>query len=402
MVLLYNFLIVAVGLSCFFEGSLHAARKKKQKKIVVEEKVEKIPEEKVNKQQFVVKVLLDERDDLGVEPITLRSPKGFVVSDPKKDHKKMTQESEIVVTSRKGSILLNNKKVSDQVLLTPLDETISFNEGRFRGAMMIARDNGNYKLVNYVPMEEYVASVLMTESWPGWSLEVNKAFAIASRTYVIAMVKASKNNKTIYHVRNTNKHQTYSGDHDCQIFKDAVEQTKGLFIAYKNKPITAMFDACCGGLIPAHMHGVNFKDAPYLARKKVCDFCKDAKVFAWEVDYHVDALAEIMQREIPSLKRVKDCRVTKKDRAGIVKEVTIKGHDHVSVTGKKVYSLVKGVKSFCFNVHKTGSRIVFKGRGMGHHLGLCQWGAKEMVEQGYTYKDVLEFYYPGTNLMRIV
>lgn len=46
-------------------------------------------------------------------------------------------------------------------------------------------------------------------------------------------------------------------------------------------------------------------------------------------------------------------------------------------------------------------KIIFKGVGFGHHLGLCQWGAREMVRDGWDYKRVLQFYYPDTYLMKL-
>ena len=74
-----------------------------------------------------------------------------------------------------------------------------------------------------------------------------------------------------------------------------------------------------------------------------------------------------------------------------------------TLSGKRVYSLLnKKVKSFHYSVEKNGSTVTFKGRGYGHHLGLCQWGAKEMTSQGWNHKDVLIFYYPGTQLMRML
>ncbi len=45
--------------------------------------------------------------------------------------------------------------------------------------------------------------------------------------------------------------------------------------------------------------------------------------------------------------------------------------------------------------------ITFKGTGYGHHMGLCQWGARELVNQGWNYKKILHFYYPGTTFMKL-
>ena len=92
--------------------------------------------------------------------------------------------------------------------------------------------------------------------------------------------------------------------------------------------------------------------------------------------------------------------VSKTDKAGIVKGVTIRGNRFSwSIIGDKLYSLLKDVKSFCFDIKKTGDNICLTGRGYGHHIGLCQWGARQMVRELKDYKEILQFYYPGTDFM---
>jgi stage II sporulation protein D len=218
------------------------------------------------------------------------------------------------------------------------------------------------------------------------------------------MVQNAKTMKRPYHVQNTNKHQTYGGGRGMDLHRKAVEETNGLFLSHESKPITAMFDGCCGGVITKDMQGIDFKKAPYLARSYPCTFCKNFKVFSWQADYDVHELEKILKMAIPGLRRLREIKITKKDKAGIVQQVEIKGAGHTyTLSGKKIYSLLSAqVKSFYFSIEKHGRIITIKGKGRGHHLGLCQWGAKEMIAQGYDYKSVLEFYYPGSQLMRLI
>jgi stage II sporulation protein D len=55
-------------------------------------------------------------------------------------------------------------------------------------------------------------------------------------------------------------------------------------------------------------------------------------------------------------------------------------------------------KSTLFAVAVDAPWARFSGRGYGHGVGMCQWGAKGMAEQGHTARQILEFYYPGTVL----
>lgn len=362
---------------------------------------------KERSKDFTVRVMLAERELMYNDPWKLKSSKGFLLADPRDPStKKMVQAEEIAITVKKGAVICINGEAmfTQQVYVKPVADTISFEGLDYQGAFWLLVDGGSIKLINCIGLEEYVASVLCTESWPGWSLEVNKVFAIACRTYVIAMVQQARKSKRAYHVKNTNIHQTYTGGCAAPVLRQAVEQTKGVFLTHNNKPITAMFDGCCGGVIPAHIQGMNFSSAPYLARTYPCTYCKDYAVYTWEACYDIHELEKLLKPELPHLHRLRDVKVVKKDKAGIALEVSVKsaGHGH-TLTGKKVYSLLnKQVKSFCYNVHKEGHNIIFKGRGRGHHMGLCQWGAKEMISQGWDFKSTLEFYYPGTKLMRLI
>jgi stage II sporulation protein D len=258
-------------------------------------------------------------------------------------------------------------------------------------------------IINRVELEDYIYSVLFTESWPGWPLEVNKAFAIASRSYVIAKFLENKEKtKKHYHVKNTNKHQTYQGTHKSTNLRNAVDETIGIVLGYNKKPILAMFDACCGGIVPANIKGVNFKHAPYLERKEKCIFCEPCKLYSWQVEYSVEEFEQLLKKHLPNLKNIQTINLIK-DKAGTVQRINIKdkkGKLH-NLTGKKFYSLFDKVKSFSFSIIKNAKKVLIKGSGYGHHLGICQWGAKEMVNRGWDFKNILNFYYPGTSFMKL-
>jgi len=67
-----------------------------------------------------------------------------------------------------------------------------------------------------------------------------------------------------------------------------------------------------------------------------------------------------------------------------------------------MYRLCKDVRSFCYTIKKDGDNFVFEGKGFGHHVGVCQWGVRTMVKKGFMCKEILDYYYPGTELMKLV
>ena len=259
-------------------------------------------------------------------------------------------------------------------------------------------------LINAINLEKYVYCVLRSESWPGWPLEVNKAFAIASRSYAITKVLETMNakRKKPYHFKNTNIHQTYRGTHSNTILHQAVDQTKGIILAYNKKPVSAMFDSCCGGIIPAHLSDVNFKQAPYLARTQPCTFCKSCKIYQWALEVSINDFKQLLSDGGYRVSSVDQVLVSAKDNAGSVKKITINDrHKTHTISGKEFYSLIKKVKSFCYDIERRLKTVYIKGKGYGHHLGICQWGARKMVDHGFSFKNILSFYYPKTHFMRL-
>ncbi len=156
-------------------------------------------------------------------------------------------------------------------------------------------------------------------------------------------------------------------------------------------------------MIPAHVSGFDFKNNPYLARSYPCTYCNECKLYRWKVEYSAENLLTLLQKELPGIKQLKDLRMGDTDTAGKVRELIVKtGRTRHKVSGNQMYNVCKEIKSFCYTVKKQGSRFIFEGKGLGHHMGVCQWGVRAMVKAGFLCKDILIYYYPGTELMRLI
>lgn len=354
-----------------------------------------------------VRVLLEEKSDYTGRIWVVESSEGFILRDPADEGRELiVSDTCLVVESIDNVLWVNGKKLlDDRVKIDARKGHLKVNGFLYQGSLIVVCDGLKMLLINKVDLEDYVFSVVRWESWPGWPLEFNKAFAITCRTYVVYKILEARNKKTVkqlYDIKATNIHQTYKGIDAFEHIRQAVEETAGLIMAHKKKPIMAMYDACCGGVIPAHTTSMNLKGTPYLARSYACTYCKDFKIFNWSRTYEVDQFARMVQKESKKIREIRDIKVSKKDKAGLVEEVRIKiGNTWSSLSGKKIYSLCKNIKSFCFEVTKKMDKIHFSGKGFGHHMGLCQWGASRMVKNGADYRSVLNFYYPEITFMKV-
>jgi stage II sporulation protein D len=341
----------------------------------------------------------------------LACPQGFVIQlqndsgafDTTSNVKKTTKASVLIIKIKQGVLFCNGKRVTGTLQLKSIGGCGECNGIVYDGDFIITRHKDTFLCINQVELEDYICAVLRTESWPGWPLEVNKVFAIACRSYVMFKTLEARRTGRPYHVKNTNAHQTYRGKHEVFVLKTAVEQTRGVVLGFKGSPILAMFDCCCGGVVPAYIEDFDFAKVPYLARNYACNFCKQSSLHSWQVSYEHAFFESLVQEYTQEFLRLSDIHVIKKDKAGLVTEVKLKGPKHATViSGKKLYSLLKEVKSFHFDIQKKSGKIIFSGRGFGHHLGLCQWGARQMVRDGWDYKSILRFYYPGAYFMHLI
>ena len=350
-----------------------------------------------------IKVLLQTIPIEEKHSYTFSSENGLILTNADEPKKKYLFPKQITLIQLQKRILIKNRKNKSSIIrIQPVDGHISFDHNNYLGTFYIHVTEKEVEIINKLPLEDYIASVLRTEGWPGWSCETYKVFAITCRTYAIYQLQQARRKKQNFHLKPTNAHQTYFGTHSCQTIKDAVQETEGIIIAFKKKPILAMFDSCCGGIIPADIsNSINFKEAPYLARSYACTFCKNLKIYSWNKEYSLSSFKKKINEIIPKLNLITNV-TTQHDKAGITKGITIhENKKNFFVDGKKVYSLFPDVKSFAFSCNKKKNMIHFKGTGYGHHLGLCQWGANELVKKGWPFKKILHFYYPGTNLMKL-
>jgi stage II sporulation protein D len=349
-----------------------------------------------------IRVLLDEVCDTSCWQ--LESESGFWLLDPSNMKRCISvEEPTISISSKSGHIYINGKRLTkDRVVIKAKESSISYNQHTYQGSLYVVCVPGKMLLINCVDLEDYVACVLNSEAWPGWPFEMHKVLAIAIRTYAVAMMREAADCKRVYHIKNSIAHQVYEGSHDNKIMHEAVEQTSGIIMAYNKKPIIAMYDACCGGIVTSRMKGINFKKAPYLARNYPCTYCKTCKIYSWKAEFTKEEFTKLVHPYMPNVSKVKSVLVSKKDGAGLVQEVSIKSARGITaLPGRKIYGLPK-IKSFYFSIENTPSKIIFTGRGYGHHVGLCQWGACQMVRDGLDYKKILRFYYPGISFMKIV
>lgn len=311
------------------------------------------------------------------------------------------KESRVSVSGSGIHIAGTDLPVSALKVFANRDASIFVNNKSFRGEIDIFKtDNSKLTVVNVVELEKYIKGVLPSEVPDRWPMETLKAQAIAARTYAF-YVKQGKRH-ALYDLTNDIFSQVYGGrSREKYRTNLAVDWTKGLVLAYDNKFLPSYYHSTCAG----HTENVRElwnQEIGALAGQP-CIFCKDSPHASWkknmrlkdiqdklnEHDYRLGLIREIQVVERNRSQRIKTLKIVARDG----KEVLISGKDFRNILGPNI------LKSNSYDIEMKGYYVDFFGRGWGHGVGLCQWGARAMAQQQYRFEDILKYYYPGAKIV---
>jgi len=283
----------------------------------------------------------------------------------------------------------------------------------YRGRLrLVKRPDGVVWAINVVELEAYLASVVNGEMPPTFPLAAREAQAIAARTYAVFDMKTS-GLKRDFDLYDSVRSQHYPGmAWETDAGWHAVENTRGKVGTYAGKVFCAYYSSCCGGRTADARWVPSFADhaVPCLT-SVVCPYCKhpDNKGYAWppqpvpkaELTRRLAAHMKTQGTEIGPVRQVHVDATYPDGRVRMVRVVHEQGE--VRVPGSTFRLKVVGsrvLRSTRFTAEDRGDRVVFRARGWGHGVGLCQWGARGMADAGSNGLQIIQFYYPGSTLAR--
>ena len=249
--------------------------------------------------------------------------------------------------------------------------------------------------INEIELEEYVGGVLAGEISPSWPLESLKAMAVCARTFALNKIVDRFNRS--YHLADNFFDQVYeSRRSQMEPIQRAVSDTKSEVLIY-NEELAQVHYGASSGNCTASSFSVWGKDVPYLKAIPDPYSSRAEKYSSWTLVLDTSDFLNLLHIR----GKVKEMTVLSRDESGRVNDLKISTNNKsYTFSGKRLRELLgfDRLHSTLFEVNLKNEQVVFTGQGWGHGVGLSQWGAKKMAEEGFDYKQILNFYFPGTVL----
>lgn len=351
----------------------------------------------------------------------------------------------LAIDSQKSLVLVNQGKKLDVHDAKAANnqqkkDTLNPNKARlFPGNLQIQPNAyGTYTLVNNVPLETYLRGVVPYEIGNNAPMAALEAQAIIARTYALRNIRrfAADN----YQLCADTHCQVYFGLKDVSASTDkAIASTKGMVVTYKNQLVDALYSASTGGVTASFSDVWNGDDRSYLrpildAPNNIWNLTRQSlreennlkafvnkkegfnetgwDLFRWRRESRIEDITKTLQKFLAvkkspfaKLKEVREMEVVERSDSGRILKLEIKtdiGSFHL--TKDEVRSAFAAPISTLFYLEPLNKGepdlwgYAFVGGGMGHGVGLSQVGAQNLAKLGRSSADILQFYYPGTQL----
>lgn len=321
---------------------------------------------------------------------------------------------EFEVTHAQGKFRIGNETFSaSQLEIDPRESpAIWVNGHQYRGRLRLyAQSDGRITAVNVLPLEEYLASVVDSEMPIEFGRAAREAQAIAARTYAVSRMLSAAGHPR-FDLDSSTRSQKYLGFQyrdgqrrlagESADSRQIVRNTADLVCTEHGRPFCAYYSAVCGGKTTPGKDV--FADSVDLLQSVPCSWCGEAPRHRWTVRISKANATRDLQQYFAdrnaNLQRIRKCALVagQAPAPGALFELS-DGNAKRRVAAATLRRLLScDLPSPIFAVRDEGDNLVFEGRGHGHGVGLCQWGARGMAKAGKSTREIIEHYYPGADI----
>jgi stage II sporulation protein D len=280
-------------------------------------------------------------------------------------------------------------------------DLLVLNQRRYKGSLLLRPQGEALQAINRLPLEPYLMGVVGSEMPDSWPQAALRAQAVASRTYVLQQLRP----QAPFDVKATVASQVYKGvEAESTAVRQAVTSTAGKVLLHGEQLINAVFHSSSGGATE-NSGDLWKRQLPYLV--SVPDFDSSSPVSRWEKALEPEDLRQTF-KEIGGAVAIEPLQTSPTGRVRQARVIGPRGE--LLLTGSELRQRL-GLRStlvqFSFEPaerivppgeHPSPLRLMVRGRGYGHGVGMSQWGAYALALRGKSYEDILRHYYKGAVL----
>lgn len=256
-----------------------------------------------------------------------------------------------------------------------------------------------------VDVEEYVADVLGGEIHNDWPEEAIKAQAILARTFVMEFLtdKTSKYEGADVST-DIEEAQAWGPEEVNERVQKAVQDTEGVVAVHDGQYIKAWFHSHAGGKTATAKEGLAFKEEepPYIKSVESPDSeeapPEDAQ---WSAEFTKQEIINAANKAGASIDSCNEIQIGQKGPSGRAVTLTI---DKAEVSAPELRVSLDSTKmksTLLSNLQVQGDKVLMKGKGYGHGVGMSQWGAYGMAKDGKTAEEIIQHYFQDVNIVKL-
>ncbi len=317
-------------------------------------------------------------------------------------YEKTPGKGAFIVSVLSNHLEINGTPVSSEEILFFSSTPFQLNGKYYRGNLRIKLNKTELLLINELNIEDYLLSVVPSEVPNSWQNEALKAQSIVARSYALFELQNSRKLEKPFDVYASTRSQVYKGmDVENKYTSDAVRSTLGEIVTWKGKTAKTYFHACSGGMTESSKDAFN-DPRPYL-KVIPSPYGKIYSLFHWSTNLPARKIENLFQDLFQGhLKGIAVSSRTASKRIQTVTLIDSAGIQH-RVSGSEFRKRIGAtvMRSTRANIQTSDGKIILSGVGYGHGVGLAQWDAQEMALKHKTYRQIIAFFYPGTDIRKI-
>ena len=246
-----------------------------------------------------------------------------------------------------------------------------------------------------IELEDYVIGVVAAEMPASFHIEALKSQAIIARTYALNLISKGNiltdSSSIQAYIDTNNMHSKWGSSYQTYYnkIKNAVSSTKGQTIKYNGRYIDAVYHSTSNGYTEDSMN-VWKNNIPYL-KSVSSEWDKNATSYLREKTMSLEEFNRLLGINISSNDEIEVLSKTEGNRIDKIKLADL------TYTGLELRTILN-LRSTDFDININDNNVILTTRGYGHGVGLSQYGANGMANNGYNYKQILEHYYQGVTV----